>query len=114
MEKIKEMLKDLSYANLRQVEQEITNLKRVAKIDEKDSRDVKRQNVIDRVNLLIEDGTLTKGSKVSMLYRNKAVVAEIVTVPTTKSKNLRVESEEFDTKDGQRYAEKHTFLDFLD
>jgi hypothetical protein len=109
-----EVLKGLSYSELQEVSKMLVDLKRQAKADSKDAVEKEREEVVASVNELIESNSLVKGSTILLSYKGQAVSAEVVTVPTVSSRNLKVSSDSFKTKDKTRYAEKHTFLELVD
>lgn len=103
-------LRNLNYAELTALGKELTILRKEVRGQEKENLEETRQETVDLVNELIENLDLTKGSTIKVLYRGNVVEATVLTVPTVKSANLRVQSESFDTKDGTRYAEKYNFV----
>jgi acetyl-CoA carboxylase carboxyltransferase component len=100
-------LEGLSSTELRELRELIKVKLSDVRDEERDAREMERDTIVDRVNALIDEGTLVKGSEVNIRYKNEIVVATIVTSPTEKSKSLKVHSDSFDTKDGTRYAPKH-------
>lgn len=114
MDKAIEALKGLSYSQLQEVGKMLVDLKRQARADGKVSVEAERGTVVSQVNRLIMDNELKKGSTILVSYKGEAVSAEVITVPTVSSKNLKVSSDSFETKDKSRYAEKHTFLELVD
>lgn len=113
MVNVLEALKGLTYAELQVVDKSLADLKRQAREDGKEAIQAERDKVVIKVNNLIRNTELTKGSTILLTYRGKVVSAEVITVPTENSRNLKVQSDDFTTKDGTRYAEKHTFLELV-
>ena len=69
---------------------------------------------IAKVNEMIVNGTICVGSKIMASYKDRVIKATVRTIPTVKSKNLSVESDELDNKTGRFYLVKSKFICFED
>jgi hypothetical protein len=110
LENVLNQLRNLNYAELTAVGKQVDTLRKGAREQEKVNLEETRLDTVDLVNQLIDNTELVKGSAIKVMYRGAVVDATVLTAPTVKSKNLKVHSDSFDTKDGTRYTEKYNFV----
>jgi len=113
----KEMLMENGVNGLKEIkelESVIKSLKSRFKEEEKENAYANKDKTVRMVNGLIADGTLSVGSRIIANYKDREIVATIRTIPTIKSKNLSIESDELDNKTGKFYLVKSKFIGFED
>ena len=113
----KEMLMENGVNGLKEIkelETVIKSLKSRFKEEEKENVYMNKDKTVKKVNELIADGTLNVGSRIIASYKDREIVATIRTIPTIKSKNLSIESDELDNKTGRFYLVKSKFIGFED
>lgn len=113
----KEMLMENGVNGLKEIkelESVIKSLKSRFKEEEKENAYANKDKTVRMVNGLIADGTLSVGSRIIANYKDREIVATVRTIPTIKSKNLSIESDELDNKTGRFYLVKSKFIGFED